>query len=119
MRHPNTSQYSKNLFCFIDFKSSSLDSQYFVRLPLITSTRVNNTGTGNQTIWSGFQLSVVKPKTKLSLWQITNCTESGLMSQPNLVANSKFGNLCEQGTIHFGFTSNWMAKWRAVLTPIA
>ena len=60
--------------------------------------------------------STVKPKPKLSLLPIT--TDANItMSQSELEAsawkwNQARENACEQVTIGFGFTADWLIKWR-------
>ncbi len=66
--------------------------------------------------YSSFQLSVVKPKPKLSLWPIKKDTDNPV-NQWKHEANTRSRheareNVRQRITIGFGFTFDWLKKWR-------
>ena len=66
-----------------------------------------------QCSYNGFQLSVVKTKPKQSLWPIITDADI-LVNQSDLEAMAQ-ENACEQVMIGFGFTSDWLRKWREMI----
>ena len=63
-------------------------------------------------------VSVVKPKPKQLLWPIKNRADNP-MNQSEFEANTRSRrqpreNACEQVTTGFGFTSDWLMKWREI-----
>ncbi len=63
-----------------------------------------------------FQLSLVEPKPKLSLWPITKDTDNPV-GQSKLEANTcrqckARENVRKRVTIGFDFISDWLGKWR-------
>ena len=69
-----------------------------------------------------FSIECRKAKPTLSLWPITKDTHNPV-NQSKLEANAcsrhkARENVCERVIIGFGFTSNWLRKWREFFKPI-
>ena len=68
-------------------------------------------------------MSVVKPKPKLSLWLIFTKDTGNPVNQSTLEANTSSWhkareNAREKVAIGFGFTSDWLRKWRELFKQI-
>ena len=68
-------------------------------------------------------MSVVKPKPKLLLWPIKKVGDNPVnQSKLEEITRSRHKareNVHAQATIGFGFTSDWLKKWRKNFEPIA
>ena len=67
-------------------------------------------------------MSVVKPKPKLLLWPIKKGGDNPVnQSKLEVITRSRHKareNVLARATIGFGFTSDWLKKWRENFGPI-
>jgi len=79
-------------------------------------TQVSHCSGSSQLSRRGFQLSVVKPKPKLSLWSVKKNSDNSLKQSKldaiTLTWREARKNICLQVAISFGLTSDWSRKCR-------
>jgi len=82
-------------------------------------------GFGCVSDWPIEQFSVACRKTKPKVITLADHKDTeNPVNQSKLEANTRSRckareNVCERVTIGFGFTSDWMTKWREIFKPIA